>query len=108
MSTNGSRARLRRTGDPMTRVFSFASALVCAAGVLLSAQAQPQTQQPAQRQPAQRPQAQPPEAQQPQQSDPQAFRFRTGVELINVNATVTDQSGRFVSGLSKDDFRVFD
>lgn len=40
--------------------------------------------------------------------EPQSFKFRTGVELINVNATVTDQSGRFVSGLSKDDFRVFD
>src|SRR3954467_4372094 len=49
-------------------------------------------------------------AQSPQQppQDPSAFKFRTGVELINVNATVTDQSGRFVSGLSKDDFRVFD
>src|SRR5439155_11946080 len=42
------------------------------------------------------------------QSDPQSFKFRTGVELVNVNATVTDQSGRFVSGLTKDDFRVYD
>jgi VWFA-related protein len=40
--------------------------------------------------------------------DRQAFRFRTGVELINVNATVTDSSGRFVSGLRKEDFRVFE
>ena len=47
-------------------------------------------------------------AQQPPAQEPQAFKFRTGVELINVNATVTDQSGRFVSGLSKDDFRVFE
>ncbi len=31
--------------------------------------------------------------------DAQAFRFRTGVDLVNVTATVTDQSGRFVSGL---------
>ncbi|HEY3883914.1 MAG TPA: VWA domain-containing protein [Vicinamibacterales bacterium] len=37
-----------------------------------------------------------------------AFRFRTGVELINVTATVTDQDGHFVPGLTKDDFRVFD
>src|SRR6187431_1186851 len=44
----------------------------------------------------------------PQQSDPQSFKFRTGIELINVNATVTDLAGRFVSGLNKDDFRVFD
>jgi VWFA-related protein len=47
-------------------------------------------------------------AQDPPQQEPQSFKFRTGVELINVNATVTDQTGRFVSGLSKDDFRVFD
>jgi len=57
------------------------------AGALLSAQSQ-----------------QPPPAAQ----DPSAFKFRTGVELINVNATVTDQSGRFVSGLTRDDFRVYD
>jgi VWFA-related protein len=37
----------------------------------------------------------------------QAFRFRTGVELINVTATVTDANGRFVSGLQRDDFRVY-
>ena len=53
--------------------------------------------------------------QQPQQqssqgqqgSGEQAFHFRTGVELINVTATVTDANGRFVSGLQKDDFRVY-
>ncbi len=43
-----------------------------------------------------------------QQQDPQAFRFRTGVELINVTATVSDNSGRFVSGLRKEDFRIFE
>ena len=43
----------------------------------------------------------------PSQQDGQAFRFRTGVELVNVTATVTDQSGRFVSGLRKEDFRVY-
>ena len=40
--------------------------------------------------------------------DPQVFRFRTGVELINVTATVTDANGRFVSGLRKEDFRFFE
>jgi VWFA-related protein len=51
---------------------------------------------------------QPPQPQQPQSgSGEQAFRFRTGVELINVTATVTDANGRFVSGLQKDDFRVY-
>ena len=66
------------------RVCSSLVAAVVSAGVLLSAQQQPPPQ------------------------EPQSFKFRTGVELINVNATVTDQSGRFVSGLSKDDFRIFE
>ncbi len=43
-----------------------------------------------------------------QQQQDQVFRFKTGVELINVTATVTDGSGRFVSGLQKDDFRLFE
>ena len=38
----------------------------------------------------------------------QTFRFRTGVELINVTATVTDRNGRFVSGLRREDFRIFE
>jgi VWFA-related protein len=37
-----------------------------------------------------------------------AGRFRTGVEVINVSATVTDASGRFVDGLTQADFLVFD
>ena len=36
------------------------------------------------------------------------FRFKSGVELVNVNVTVTDRSGRFVSHLTQDDFLVFD
>jgi VWFA-related protein len=37
-----------------------------------------------------------------------SFRFRTGIELINVSVTVTDQSGAFVSGLAQGDFVVFE
>src|SRR3954468_25049343 len=88
-STSGSKGRLRRIGKPMgTRLRLIASALLVSSSVILSAQD--------------------PQQQQPPQSDPQAFKFRTGIELINVNATVTDESGRFVSGLTKDDFRLFD
>ncbi|RPH60501.1 MAG: VWA domain-containing protein, partial [Acidobacteria bacterium] len=36
------------------------------------------------------------------------FRFRSGVELINVSATVTDQRGRFVPGLLKEDFSLYE
>jgi Ca-activated chloride channel family protein len=37
-----------------------------------------------------------------------AFRFKSGIELVNVNATVSDASGRFVSGLDRDDFIVYE
>ncbi|MEO8256869.1 MAG: VWA domain-containing protein [Acidobacteriota bacterium] len=36
------------------------------------------------------------------------FRFRSGVELITVTATVTDQAGRFVPGLRQEDFVVYE
>ncbi len=40
--------------------------------------------------------------------DRPVFRFRTGVALINITATVTDRRGRFVPALERDDFRVYD
>src|SRR5712671_5055976 len=36
------------------------------------------------------------------------FRFRSGVELVNVTATVSDASGRFVPGLKAQDFLVYE
>ncbi|MGD9902953.1 MAG: VWA domain-containing protein [Vicinamibacterales bacterium] len=38
----------------------------------------------------------------------EGFKFKSGVELVNVNVTVTDRSGRFISGLTQDDFVVYD
>jgi Ca-activated chloride channel family protein len=40
--------------------------------------------------------------------DKEAFRFKSGVELINVTTTVSDATGRFVSGLRKEDFAVYE
>src|SRR6187551_2147443 len=37
-----------------------------------------------------------------------SFRFKSGVDLVNVTATVTDDDGRFVSSLTKDDFTIFE
>jgi VWFA-related protein len=58
---------------------------------------------------AQPPQSPPaPQTQPPARQDDQGFRFKSGVELINVTATVSDTSGRFVSGLRQDDFVVYE
>jgi len=38
----------------------------------------------------------------------ESFRFKSGVELINVTTTVTDANGRFVPGLRQDDFVVYE
>ena len=40
--------------------------------------------------------------------NPEAFRFRSGVDLVNVTATVSDENGRFVSGLRASDFTVYE
>ena len=40
--------------------------------------------------------------------DGDGFRFRTGVELINVAVSVADVNGRFISGLRQDDFVLYE
>jgi Ca-activated chloride channel family protein len=44
----------------------------------------------------------------PSQSPETGFRFKSGVDLVNVTATVSDRGGRFVSGLRKEDFVVYE
>ena len=44
----------------------------------------------------------------PPKDDSERFKFKSAVELVNVTATVTDASGRFVRGLRQEDFRVFE
>ena len=46
--------------------------------------------------------------QDPIRPDGDGFTFRTGVELINITATVTDSRGRFVPGLEREDFLVYE
>jgi VWFA-related protein len=38
----------------------------------------------------------------------EGFRFKSGVDLVNVTATVTDEDGRFVPGLRREDFTVYE
>lgn len=75
----------------MKSINMFALAVIAAVAVLMGA----------------RPEGRAGDAQQPAQGDTQSFKFRTGVELINVTATVTDENGRFVPNLQQDDFRVY-
>ena len=44
----------------------------------------------------------------PRAQSQDGFKFKSGVELVNVTATVTDGDGRFASGLGIDDFKVFE
>ena len=37
-----------------------------------------------------------------------SYRFKSGVELVNVTATVSDSNGRFVPGLQQEDFVVYE
>ncbi|MGE3512508.1 MAG: VWA domain-containing protein, partial [Vicinamibacterales bacterium] len=41
-------------------------------------------------------------------ADDETFRFRSGIELINVAATVYDRDGRFVPGLTEEDFTIYE
>ena len=49
-----------------------------------------------------------PPAEQRAEPDGRDGVFRGGIKLVNVAATVTDARGRFVDGLTKDDFRVYE
>jgi Ca-activated chloride channel homolog len=82
------------------RAVSIVIATVAALVVSVHGQ-QTQPTQPAQ---------QTPQTQQPVRpsGNDQGFRFKSGVELINVTATVSDVSGRFVSGLRAEDFLVYE
>ena len=40
--------------------------------------------------------------------DRSQFRFKSGVDLVNITATVSDGYGRFVSGLKQEDFVVYE
>jgi VWFA-related protein len=46
--------------------------------------------------------------QQPTDTPRSAARFRGGVEMVSIAATVSDENGRFVPGLQRDDFAVYE
>lgn len=48
-----------------------------------------------------------PAGQQPS-TDQDPSRFKSGVELVSITATVADSGGRFVTGLTQNDFRVYE
>ncbi|MGC1829570.1 MAG: VWA domain-containing protein [Candidatus Acidiferrales bacterium] len=79
----------------------------------LAQQEGPQTPPPAQQPEQPMPPTAPPQSQpqaQPQQKTPPLPQVSISVEsnLVNVDATVTDQDGNIVTGLKKQNFRIFD
>jgi len=78
--------------------------ILCAGAALVLAQAPAQT-------PPQQPPAEQAPAEQPQPAagaqDPR-YRLNVEVELVNVTATVLDESGKYMDGLKIDDFQVFE
>jgi hypothetical protein len=49
-----------------------------------------------------------PQAQSPSRAPAQSTVFRAEVDYVEVEAFVTDEAGKVVSGLSRDDFQVFE
>lgn len=74
------------TSRPLSRGSALTLAAMALAGVMLRGQ-----QVPA-----------------PEAGQREPFRFRSRVDLVHLSVTVLDAGGRFVRGLTKDDFRVFD
>jgi VWFA-related protein len=52
--------------------------------------------------------APPAAAQTPRPSPPRGPVFEVGIEVINLNVSITDARGQYVTGLGKDDFAVFE
>src|SRR4051794_33456492 len=72
----------------------------CTASAALMAQTRPATATPRETQ-------QPPSTETPAPAA-QAPSFRVGIELVSLNVTVTDGSGRYVKDLAAADFSVYE
>jgi VWFA-related protein len=81
----------------MTRALSAGGVAVLLAGIALAAQ-----QRPGQQRPIQRPLEQPPVEQ------PQVPTFRVTVDAIEIEAFVTDEQGKPVTGLTREDFEILE
>lgn len=81
----------------MTRALSAGGVAVLLAGIALAAQ-----QRPGQQRPIQRPLEQPPVEQ------PQVPTFRVTVDAIEIEAFVTDEQGKPVNGLTREDFEILE
>jgi Ca-activated chloride channel family protein len=58
--------------------------------------------------PAGQPPAAPPEVQPPAPASPQKPSFRSGVDVVSLNVSVTDATRNFVTDLNREDFVVFE
>jgi Ca-activated chloride channel homolog len=108
-------AARRTTGAAVLGAASPFMLLIVLAAVMLVAALSAVTLIAEQRDPQRDPQREPressprePSSQASQPPEGGRFRFKTAVDLINVSATVTDASERFVTGLRREDFILFE
>jgi Ca-activated chloride channel homolog len=113
--TAAARALAYAGASPFMLLVVLAAVLLVAAlsaVTLVAEQRDPQWRESQSREPqsreAQPREPQPRERDQSQQPEGGRFRFKTSAELINVSATVTDSSERFVTGLRREDFMLFE
>lgn len=103
----GARAAAYAAASPFMLLIVLAAVLLVAtlsAVTLVAEQRDPQRGDPQSRETQ-------PRDPQPREGQPPSggrFRFKTSAELINVSATVTDSSERFVTGLRREDFILFE
>ena len=102
-----------------TRIASIILISLCSAGLVVVGQtpqtpAQPPAQPPAETAPPQNPPATSPNPANPPNPDAagnpddQEYKLAVDVELVNVVATVLDENQKYMDGLRKEDFKVFE
>jgi VWFA-related protein len=114
--TAAARAAAYAGASPFTLLIVLAAVLLVAAlsAVTLVAEQRdpqrgdPQSREPQSRESLPRDRDRDQSSQSSQPPEGGRFRFKTAVDLINVSATVTDSSERFVTGLRREDFILFE
>src|SRR5947207_14817887 len=95
-----------RTGPLIASVILIS---LCSAALVVVGQSPPQTPvQPPAQTPPQNPPTTPANPDAATNPDDQKYKLAVDVELVNVVATVLDENQKYMDGLKKEDFKVFE